>query len=333
MMNRILEDLETLVSANLITEDQSKAILAFESQRQRAASSQRVPLISEALGYLGAGLATAAMGVLLSDQWPELAVGVRLAIPLAGAVLLVIAGWLLRDSAEPAFARFGSVLWAMSVASTAWASSIFANDVLDISPAAQDVVIAVVVAALALLLYAMRRTVLQQIAMGAGVIALVTSVVSMRYPEIIGPEASGPNTAIGFAVWITAMVWLLLAYRKVLAPQPLAYGLGSFAALQAISAVSFAEGATGHVGMALGLLTAAGLIVASVWLHNNVLLIIGAVGGFRFLIETVDHFFRDTLGTPLVLLATGVILLVVAFLTMRLRRFTEHHPPAAPPAA
>jgi len=326
-MARILEDLETLVAANLITEDQAKAILAFESQRQRDATSQRVPLITEALGYLGAGLATAALGVLLSEQWPDLAVGVRLTIPAAGAVLLVVAGWLLRDTPEPAFARFGSVLWAMSVGSAAWAASVFANDVLDIRPAAQSVVIATVVAAPALVLYAMRRTVLQQIAMGAGVIAVVTSVVSLRYPETIGPEASGPNTAIGFAVWITAMVWLLLAYRRVLTPQFLAYGLGSFAALQAISAVSFSEGAAGHVGMALGLMTAAGLIVASVWLHNNVLLIIGALGGFRFLIETVDHFFRDTLGTPLVLLATGVILLVVAFLTMKLRRFSERHPP------
>ena len=86
--------------------------------------------------------------------------------------------------------------------------------------------------------------------------------------------------------------------------------------------------------MLLGLVTAFALIAASVWLRENVLLVFGAIGAFGYLVATLKHFFGDSIGMPLVLLTTGAILLVVAFLTMRLRRTpgahaARHHPPTA----
>jgi hypothetical protein len=331
-MDRILEDLDALVGAGLITQDQAVAINVFETERyeeeREIAASRRVPLITEALGYLGAGLAAAAMGVLLSEQWSQLSTGARLAIPLASAVVLVIAGWLLREAAEPAFARFGAVLWALSVAATAWATAIFASDVMGLSDIQRDLEVGVVTTTLAVALYATRRTALQQLALGAGAMVLVTSIVRLPYADNLG-GTSAENTAIGLAIWATAMVWMVLAYRGVLVPETLAYGLGAFVALQGAQAVSFANDTTSHAGMALGLLTGMGMIAASVWLRENVLLAFGAIGTFGFLVSTIDHFFRDTLGTPLVLLATGVILLAVAFLTMRLRRSAGPHPPTA----
>lgn len=320
-MSRDPEDLDALVAAGLITEQQAQAIRAFDAEREGAVRSQRVPLITEALGYLGAGLAAAALGVLLSDQWSDLAAGVRLSIPTIGAVLLLIGGWLLRDSTEPAFARFGSVLWALSVASASWAAAILAADILDVGEAGVAMTIGVVATAAGVALYAVRRTPLQQIALGAGLIVLVTSAVHLWDP-------TSPAPAIGVAVWIVAVAWLVLAYRGVLVPRILAYGLGAFVALQGAQAVAIPEGTNGHAGMALGLLTAAVLIAASVWLREDVLLVFGAIGAFLFLVTTINHFFRDTLGTPLVLLITGVVLLAIAFLTMRLRRSTEHRSPA-----
>lgn len=335
-MKEQVRNVEAWVEEGLITGEQAAAIRAYEEQRQDPVQALiphgRVPLITEALGYLGIGLAAAALVVLLAEDWTTFPLGTRLAATGIGTVVLLLAGWPLRSSDEPAFARFGSVMWALAVASAAWFTGILMQDGLEVDEAGVAVTVGGVATVIAGILYSMERKALQLIPLAVASLALVISLVQLPLDK--GETADVQN---GVAVWIAAVVWLVLAYRGVLIPRVLAYGLGAFAAIQAPLTVASGDGTAIDAGLLLGLLTAFALITASVWLHENVLLAFGAIGAFAYLLRTIEHFFRDTIGMPLVLLMTGVILLAVAFLTMRLRRTpgahdARHHPPTAHPA-
>lgn len=325
--------IEAWVEEGLITEDQAEAIRRFEERDlvsdRGLISHGRIPLITEALGYLGGGLAAAALVTLLAEDWPTFPLATRLAVPFIGALVLLLAGWTLRLSDEPAFARFGSVLWALSVASAAWFMGVLAQDAFGWEDAAIGVAIGVIAAPSAAVLYAMRKTVLQLVALAAGSMILVISLVQLPLEQ---GESADVQTAT--AAWIAAVVWLFLTRKGVLRPELVAYGLGAYVAITAPDAIASGGAATVDVGLIVGLLTAFALIAASVWLRQNVLLVFGALGAFVYLLRTIEHFFGDTIGMPLVLLITGAILLAVAFLTMRLRRGpgvgpAGHHPPTA----
>lgn len=334
-VNERSQHLEAWVEQGLISAEQAVAIRDYEERTQEPGrpllSHGRVPLVTEALGYLGIGVAAAALVILLAEDWTTFPLGTRLAATGIGTVVLLLAGWLLRSNDEPAFARFGSVLWALAVASAAWFTGILMVDGVE----ADEVDVAFTIGAVATLvgatLYAMRREVLQLIVLAAGSATLVIGLVQLPLDK--GEAAA---VQVGIALWVLAIVWLALTYRGVLIPRALAYGLGAFAALMGPDAVATGNGEPIGGGLLLGLVTAFALIAASVWLRENVLLVFGSIGAFGYLLGTLKHFFGDTMGMPLVLLTTGAILLVVAFLTMRLRRTpgahaARHHPPTAHP--
>jgi hypothetical protein len=56
------------------------------------------------------------------------------------------------------------------------------------------------------------------------------------------------------------------------------------------------------------------------------------VGGRAFSVWAIGYYFGETIGTPLVLLVAGVVLLAVAFVAARLRGLTSERssPPAKP---
>lgn len=332
-MSENVPHVEVWVEEGIITGDQAEAIRRYE-ERDRPPdrgliAHGRIPLITEALGYLGAGLAAAALITLFAEDWTTFPVETRLIVPLIGAIALLLAGWPLRSSDEPAFTRFGSVLWALSVASAAWFMGVLAQDAFGWEDSRVGVAIGAVAAPLAAVLYAMRKTSLQLLALAAGSLILVVGLV-----QLPSGQGGGAEVETGIAIWIAAVVWMFLTRKGVLRPEVLAYGLGAYASITAPDAMASGGGAADDVGLIVGLLTAFALIAASVLLRQNVLLILGALGAFMYLLRTIEHFFGDTIGMPLVLLTTGAILLAVAFLTMRLRRPpgsdpSRHHSPTA----
>lgn len=326
MVMRLDDKLPEWIAASLITEQQARAIREHEGQEPALIPHGRVPLATEALGYLGAGLSVAALITLLAQDWSTYPLATRLAVPLLAAVLLAAAGLPLGGSREPAYARFGSVLWLLAVASTAWFMAVFADEVIGASGPAVAAWAAGVAGLSAVIFYVARREPLQLIAMAITGAAFVTNVVTVPF------DPSDAEPWIGISLWIAAMVWLVLTWRGVLTPAFLAYALGGFAAIQAAAPIAQTEGIPGDLGLALGVATAAGMIAASIWLRSDVLLAFGVLGAFLYLTQSVRHFFGDSIGMPLVLLTTGVILLAVAYLSMRLRRPPGHHPPAAHPA-
>jgi hypothetical protein len=101
--------------------------------------------------------------------------------------------------------------------------------------------------------------------------------------------------------------------------------------LLALTAPSIAVHDHGWV-YAIGVLTAATVMAASVPLRNTVLLAMGTIGMFGYVTSMVVRYFADSLGVPTALALTGVLILVLATISARLMRATNKHDPQQPTA-
>ncbi len=286
------------VEQSLITPTEADAIETFEARRAEP-TPRRVPLLTEALAYVGAALAGAAAAVLLGERWNDLTPAVRAASVGTAFVVTLAAGWVLRRNDEPAIARLTSVLWAVATGLFGWLAWLIAYDVLDHRGRVPALVAGVAITALASPLYAMLRKALQQVGLFAGLLTIVGS----AFGE------GGQGTAVMVPVWIVAVAWVVLGGRGVLPPKRVAFVAGPLVALWA--PMAFTNGGEG-AGMWLGLATATALIVAGVTMHEPVLLGFGAVGVFGYLIRVLVYLFGDTAGMPVALLVAGAAVLAVA---------------------
>ncbi len=283
------------VAASLITAAEAEAIEDFES-RSAPIAARRVPLVTEALAYLGAALAAAAAAVLLGDRWQELAPTVHVAAVGSGAAIALAGGWALRRSEEPAFARTTSVLWFAGTGLVAWLAGLIAGEVLEHGGRVPLLAAAAAATVCGAILFALRRRALQQIALFAGLVALVATA--------FGEPPSSPT-----AVWVVGAVWVAAATLGVLRPDRPAAAAGALVALYAPAPLSAAgEG----WGLWLGLGTAAALLAMSVWRREPILLGLGGVGLFGYLVAVLADAFGGTAGMPIALLLAGAIVLALA---------------------
>jgi len=295
------------VEAGLITREQAEAIEVFEAGP--AAPARRVPLVTEALAYLGSALALAAGMAFLGRAWDEIGRGGQLAILAGAAALLWLAGWSLRRQAEPAIARLMSVLWFGSVGFLAAFLALAAPEARENEGALRALFAGIGATIYGGVLWLVRKRSLQLLAGFGGTIALVIGVILTSWHN-------PPDWVFALAVWALGGMLLALGWREVVTP--------GFAAIVA-GAVAAAIGPTigGASGMLfVGLATAVGLMAASVGLHQTALLGVGAIAVFVYVTSISQRFFRETLGMPLTLLIAGVALLVLALVSTRLRRFT-----------
>lgn len=307
--------LERWVGASLITRDQAEAIRSFEGRH--AAAEGRVPLIAEALGYLGAALALAAGIAALGQEWNRLSGAARLGALGGGTAVLLVGGSFARSKEEPAIVRLGSVLWFLSAMVGLWFAATLLDEAFSLTGEQQQLGTGIATALYAGILYLVRRRALQQAALAVG---CVTAFVSLG--DIVSPIPQSPweiEQWIGPSLWLLGVVWIALAWSGVLVPRRTGYGIGAAIALVG----PFLRGeALLDLGVALGIGTAVALLAASVRLRETVLLGAGAVGLFAHLVVALGEYFGDTIGMPLVLLASGVLLIAIALASLRLRRFT-----------
>jgi len=297
------------VDASLITSEQAEAIRAFE---EVPAEPRRVPLIAEALGYLGAALALAAGIVALGDSWQDLSDAARLGA-LGGAVVVLLVGGFLARGDEPAIQRLGSVLWLLSVLTSLWFFSTLFEDTLEVPNDAMRLAVGAAGVAYGGVLYAVRRKALQQLGLAAGSVVLAWGVGELVTDEKLFEF----DVWIGPAIWLLGVAWLVLTKFEILLPEQTGYSIG---AVVALLGPMFRE-EDQLLGAVLGIGTAVVLLAASVRLNEIVLLGLGAVGLFIHLVRAIGEAFADTIGMPLVLLASGVLLIAIALAAVRLKRF------------
>ncbi|HEX9124205.1 MAG TPA: DUF2157 domain-containing protein [Actinomycetota bacterium] len=293
------------VSEALISSDEAESIRAFETRRAPAAP--RIPLVAEALGYLGAALTLAAGIVVFARVWDDLSPGGRVTV-LASATLLAFAGGLvLRGSEESAFGRLSSVLWLLAVGGTAWSVGLLAADVLDVSDRLVPVWVGGAMTVSAALLYALHPRTLQLFGLTAGLLTLLTGWWQSPIP-------------IGLSWWVVGAAYMTLGWRGALRPRQAALRLG---AIVAVIGPCFMVADVAAGTYILGLATAGAILAVSVAIGEPLLLVPGALALFGYLLSAIQRYLGDTLGMPIVLLLAGVALLAIALVTARLRALTR----------
>jgi hypothetical protein len=280
-----------------------------------------VPLIAEVLGYLGGSLALIATFILVGEFWADLQVWARLLLVGSGTVAFLTAGWFIKTVENEAIRRLSSFTWALGTVGVAFWFGLFGKDVFDSEPETALLMASVAGLLVALLLYRLSPSGLQQILLGSATVATALSLLAhLNQP---------PEAFYGLAIWGIGVAWLFLAWGGHLRPPTTAYALGSLAVLFGPQVMRF-DDATWP--LLLGLVTAGLLLTFSVTLRNTILLGFGAAGIFLFVPQIIFEYFGDTIGVPLALFLTGVVLLGAALLVARLRTEVVSEPTAEEPS-
>lgn len=311
--------LEEWVTAGLISPDQARAIRTHEAQAsdarervrpERAASAHPLAgssagpaagpasLVVEALGYLGGIIMLVGATILTSFYWQDLPLAARLLLLGATALALVVAGVAVPDRLGDAALRLRSVLWALAVAASITFLVVFTNDVLEREDEASLIVVGPCAALVAGVLWRLRRTWLQQVALLA---PLVLSAAGLAY------EVGGTSTSWygGFA-WLLAVGWSVLAYSGRLPPRVSGFALGGLVATFSALAIDT------DLGVALALATAATLVVVALVERSLPWLAVAAVAVLETMPRAAVAWFPGRLSASLTLIVTGGLLVAAA---------------------
>ena len=306
-MRDISESLGEWRSAGLITAKQVKDITSYERRLAvtppKTSSDGRAAPVAEAIGYVGAVIALAAVGILLGDRWADLNYGGRLAI--VGLLTVVVAGaaFTLRGNPREPIQRLVSVLTVGAIGGVAWLTVIVVTEATEWQMRDVMLTVALVVFVLAAALYLVRRRALPQLAVLISLLVLVGTVFSR--PAFTGGVSWG---AIG--VWAVGVAWVLLALGRWHEPPELAIATGSAAAL--IGAITAAAGDGRGWLLWLGLATAAALMWRGVILDTTLMVAIGAIGVLIFVPQIVLEVFPRGSGAIVAMLVTGLLLVIFA---------------------
>jgi hypothetical protein len=309
------EELARWTAKGAITTQQAEAIRHIEEANEPAPAGTRIPLVAQALGFLGGALAIIAGIVATSRFWDELSTPARLGLVGTVAVLLVVAGRIVRRGDEPALENLGSFLWVLALGCTAFWTGIAAVDVVKLEGADVATAIGVVCLVAAAGLWQWRPAPLQQVATFAALALTVGSIAG--HVEHVG------GLFIGIVLWGLAVVWLVLAWLGVVSPAPIAFATGALLAIVGGGVV----GGEARFGDVLAVATVVAILAASVPTRSMVLLWMGVLGVFQTLPTAITRHFGDSLGAPLILFLVGLSLIGVAVIASRLAPEIRSAPP------
>jgi hypothetical protein len=302
-------DLQRATESGVVTADQAAALLALAAAprpRTRGGGGpvRAAPLAAEIVGYLGAVLAMIGAAILVGQFWEDMASWSRLALAGSLAVGLWGAGAVVDESADAVLWRLRGFLWLLSSGAVAFFAGLLGGDVFEWAPDPVAVFVGSVTALHAGSLWRLRDRPAQYLAFVAGVIA-----------ALAGASAwiDGPGM-VGLVLWAFGAVWLVLGWRRIVVP-------AAIALVAAPGLMLVAAGVTGGSWQSLapvfGLATAAGMLVGGIVLKEFLITGVGVAGVFVYLPMSGAEYFGETIGVPIVLLASGVLLIVLMVLLLR----------------
>jgi Predicted membrane protein (DUF2157) len=305
--------LDSWARQGLITDEQARQLQAAATDETatveiRPRTAERSSLVAEALGYVGGLVVLIATVLLAARYWDQVPADVHVVLVGGVAFVLLGAAFAVPLKAGDVAIRLRSVLLLLCIAAFGGFLALAGDEWLHIS--SSDNLSLLVVGgctALAFVLWALNRTVLQEVA------ALVLSLAAAgNLVGVIWPDSEG---VYGIAVWGVAAVWFLLGWGAVVANRQ---------AVMAIAAVGLVFGSMmtmGHdAGLGFGIVTAALIITIALLFRNLVLLAIGAFASLQAIPPTVARWFPDSVVAPLALLVVGLLLVGAALLIARRRR-------------
>jgi hypothetical protein len=319
------------VTAGLLTDAQAAAIRGREEaapRRPRSVAAGGIPVVTEILGYVGGALAVGAILTLMGNYWDRLGTLGRVGLPGAVAAATYAAGFLVGRVDAPSARRLEQFLLFLGVAATGFASGVVVHDACcggaPADPAEARYLawssLAGFVAASAAggVVYRLRRTALQHLALGIAVAGACLAV------DPLGGEGM-PIWLPGILLVVVSLGWGALTVRGRLAPADVGLALASLGLLVGI----VVAGAAGdreppRSTIVAGLAASLGLLGASAVLRRGVVLGFGAAGVVVFVPWLLSSLFGKTIGVPIAVLVTGVLLVamavMVAFVLPRIRR-------------
>jgi hypothetical protein len=308
------------VDHELLTASESDLITAYEVSR---VPSRKIPLAAEMVGYLGAVLVLAAGAVVYGNGFEELGHAWQVAVPALAGLAALAAGIPLVRHAEPTFRRLAGVLWTMSVGLVAFALAIALQDT-----SIPDEHIALLVGG-STLAYA---AVLYSLTMHGGLqAAMLAAAIATGVGAIVWGGGGDPGESpVTYAVLMLAvgLAWVAAGAFDRLRPPGEAMLLGSAIAL--IGPIFLMPDWTG-LGLVAGIVLAASLLTLSTWVVSTPSLLVSGVALFGYLVAAINTYLADTLGVPVAMALSGLVLIGVAIVVSRLRRFSRERPRAEAP--
>ena len=208
-------------TAGLLSGDEVDSIIAFEHNNEQVASTsdadtereeRKMPLVAEALGYLGGLLSAIGVIMLVARYWPDLATGWRVGLPTAVAVAGVAGGALVNEHADDALRRLKWSLWLVGTAGIGAAGGVAIYDSMGPVPtygwADEHQVVfgaASLVALLSAALWRGKPRPLQQFTFLGG-LAVSLGAAANEWWEL---------PVVGLVVWVSGAVMLLIAQREI----------------------------------------------------------------------------------------------------------------------
>jgi uncharacterized membrane protein len=308
------EHLDQWKAAGLIDDHQLAEISRYERQHGPGMElpTRRIPVIAEALGYLGAALAAAAVLFFAINQWKEWSDVTRVAVLGVATLAAFTAGWATRRSEEPAIRRFSTVLMTLTVGGTVGTTVLLCNDVLDMRDSYGAQTAGGVGLAVAFALYLLRRHMLLQLAMlGTLLLTLMPGFERLDYPT---QQLWGGATLLALGA-----IWFVLGWRKVLEPDRGARIVGPIIAL--MGPTTMYDGSSERAwALVVGVLLAIAIVGLSVAFTQPELTFIGSIFTFQYLLIWLNETLKGTLAVPVALLVAGGLALGAALvLTRRMR--------------
>ena len=248
------------LKADLISQSQATSIRAFEDAREKLADKpsievpspeRRISVIAEALGYVGGMLGIVGLVLLVSRYWEDMANGGRLALSGGGVIAFVVAGALVHEESDPAFARLRWFLWLLATAAVGVSSSVLDDTLFDTEHGQRTVLmVAIGVMVVSAALWAWRERPIQQ-ATFLGAFSVVAGV---------GVAQLGGSLAVsGVAVWCLGAAFVASGVGKATPNAPLSALIGSVSVI--VGAALTIDDWQGAGWIAL-LLTATSLVAA-----------------------------------------------------------------------
>ncbi len=273
---------------------------------------------AELSGYVGGALVVSAAAILLSSQWEDLGRGGQVAVLLAIAVVLAVAGGAvvvsagraaMRSGADAVRRRLSGVLLSGAAAAAGAAVGVQLSDVHDDSvPALAGFA---TLALLALVGYVVAPTVVGQVAVAVGV--------STALPLLVDVLGASSALATGICLLALGIVWIAAAEASLWHEVATARVLGAGAAVLGAQLPVFDGDDRAWLGYLLLTLVAAAAFGAYVLRPSWPFLAAGVAAVTLVVPEALLDWTDNALGPAGVLLAAGSTLIVASLLGLRLR--------------
>lgn len=312
--------LDRWVAAGLLTPQEADEIAAHERRTHprpapvtsgrppTPTSARRIPVVAEALGYIGGILGTVGLVLLVARSWDDLATAARLGLAGAAAAALVLAGWMVHEAADPALARLRWTLWLASTVATGLFAVVLADQALGLEPDERvALTTAMAVALESAVLWWNRPRPVQHVTMLGG-LAVATA---LFVEEFAGEVVTGAT------LWVLGAALAILGMRHLTTLPIITLAAGAITTV--VGTMVIATGREG-LGFPLVCLDAAALVGLAVTPSTRrlraeriVLAVVGAFGLLQGVPQTIVWFAEDAgIATGLTVWGIGVALVAVA---------------------